>query len=162
MNFLIEKFFDTGNDKVFFFETGYVIGVFFALCLVLLLKILLILIFNRYPRRAKGISIEGENGSLFIGSGAISDLTLSVGKGFDFMKITRVVLLQKKKCFALDITVVYDIEGGSLQTILSDLKSELFLKLQEVFGIDCIMEINFHNRKLTSGKTNTPLKRISS
>lgn len=140
------------NDpELFDFQLGYVSGVFVAIaviCAVLIVKIILFFMFF-YPRRSKGVFIPGASGSLFISANAITDLVRSLESDFKFIEISKVILFDRKKYNDLELHINFDMEGGELPSIASELQSIILSKLKDTFGIDNIKEVNIKIKRVT-------------
>lgn len=85
----------TEDFSIFSFQCGYLLGVFASVLILLLLSLLGVLL--KLPSKAPGVTIETENGSLFIAANAIKDLVRSVGEDFPCFQVLRVGLFQKRK-----------------------------------------------------------------
>lgn len=153
MSTIITKLFDFQNPEIFDFQVGYVSGVGLAIAIILLAILVKILhYFFRYPRKLSGISIPGTDGEIFISAGAITDLVKSTEDDFQFVTISKVQLLDKKIHHAVDLHIDFDIEGGRLPLISSELQLRVLSNLKDTFGIDSIKEVNIRIRKVTLKK----------
>ena len=154
--FSLNNLMNINSPEIFDFQLGYVSGVAVAIaviCAVLLVKIIVYFLFF-YPSRSKGVSIPGASGSLFISANAITDLIKSLEEDFKFIEISKVILLDKKKYNDIELHINFDMEGGELPSIASELQSIILSKLRDTFGIDNIKEININIKRVTVNRNN--------
>jgi len=148
LNVLLEA----NNRDLLNFKYGYLTAV------VLILGLTLIFLFlryiYRYPRRSHGVEIKGPRGSIFISSGAISDLVKSIGEEYDLIEISKVHLLEDRDISYLELQVNLDNDKESSFITLSDeLQNNILNTLKERFGIDTVKEVKLTLRKIESRKS---------
>jgi len=133
------------------FRAGYVWGAIVVLVFFVIIKIAHYYFFGR-KKKVTEICIPGEGGSLFVSSGAIADLVKFVGDKFDYLEITKVSLREKKKGIIMRINVTYDMHGSRLPELGKELKDAIRENLDGRLGIDCVKDIDIHDKKITDKK----------
>lgn len=143
---------NSGNSELLLnFKIGYLTGTIVVLILLILVKIIHYMLFGR-RKKVSEICIPGEGGSLFISSGAISDMVKFVGAKFDYLDISRVSLREGKYGFVMDINVSYDMHGDRFPELTAELKTAIRENLDGRLGIDCIKDIDIHGKKIIDKK----------
>jgi len=145
-NFL-KSVFETVRPGVLEPHVAFLAGVAFALLLLILLmaaKIVIRLFFA--SGKSAGINISGESGSVFISANAVYELIRALEPGFQFLNFRRVTLLDRKKGHALDIEVVFSVEGGAFMGHIDKLKAMIKESLKDTFGVESVSEINVRVR----------------
>lgn len=147
----IGDFFNIANPEFFNFRIGYLTGTIVALSAILLFIFIRIAVYYLffYPKRAKGVLIHGENGSLFISAGAITDMIKTLEKTFKVISIKKVMLLDKNKFNDLEVHIDFDMNEQDLPSIATDFQKTILMTLKDNFGIDCIREVNVKVRRVT-------------
>lgn len=147
----IGEFFNIANPEFFNFRIGYLTGTIVALAAILLFIVIKIAVYYLlfYPRRAKGVLIQGENGSLFISSGAITDMVKTLERNFKVISIRKVLLLDKKKFNDLEVHIDFDMNEQDLPTITMEFQNTIIQTLKDNFGIDRIREVNIKVKRVT-------------
>lgn len=143
----IFKFYTEGDQL----RLGYITGAVISLTAVLMVKVLFSL-FSRYPKRALGINIKGDNGDIFISSNAIINMIRKMEPDFKFIKINKLQLMDYKNSQKLLLKICYDTDGGHLPSLIADYQSMILDKLNSVFGINSITEINFRDETVAKSK----------
>jgi len=147
----ISRYSSPGQEDVLVnFAYGFVVGAAAFLLVLLIVKIVSLIFFSG-QKRAKGIRIAGNNGSLFISSDAIADLIKALEANYRYLDISKVSLYDRNKFYAIEIQVNYDLDGGDLPLMASEFQAMTLSKLNSVFGIDCVKEVNLHVKR--SSKT---------
>ncbi|HBC88054.1 MAG TPA: alkaline shock response membrane anchor protein AmaP [Lentisphaeria bacterium] len=152
MKDILNVLLEANNRDLLNFKYGYLTAV------VLILGLTLIFLFlryiYRYPRRSHGVEIKGPRGSIFISSGAISDLVKSIGEEYDLIEISKVHLLEDRDISYLELQVNLDNDKESSFITLSDeLQNNILNTLKERFGIDTVKEVKLTLRKIESRKS---------
>lgn len=141
MKDMILKFFPSLNaDMVYVF----LLGMFWALALLLLLAILAVLVWLivRKSRSVSGITLENSQGSVFIAANAISDLLYSLDDHFPELEIIRIKLIRDGKELAVQVKVFYSAGGQSMQTLAEAFQNKALELLKNSFGIGNISRID--------------------
>ncbi len=148
INLIVEAY----NNNPASFDYGFATA---AAVIVIFSIIILVLRFvYRYPRRSRGIEIKGPRGSIFISSGAISDLVKSIGGEYDLIEISKVNLMEDSDISFLEIQVSLDNDKESSFISISDeLQNNILNTLKERFGIDTVKEVKLTLRKIESRKS---------
>lgn len=141
-----------GNDEnIFFFQSGYVIGVTACIALFIIVA-LLYWIFFKYPRRQSGVTIRAPRGNVFVSSHAIADLIESLEGDFKDIEIKKVILLNCKKFLRLEIQVNYGLGGESMPAIAESLQEKAVNALNYNFGISSVKDISIRVKRVPSVK----------
>lgn len=139
------------NEQLRNFRAGYIIGALVVIFLFILIKILYHWFFCR-QKKVHEVRIPGEGGSLFVASGAISDMVKFIGATFDYIEIAKVSLREGKYGIVMDINVSYDMHGKRFPELANELKTAIRANLEGQLGIDSIKFIDIHDKKITDTK----------
>lgn len=139
--------FKFSDPEIFAFQSGFLSGVIVFAVLAILIKVMVMIIFG-YPKKVDGIPVEGENGTLFISSTAVSDLVESLEPSFKSVEITKVSLMKdKKRSHFVRVDVIYNIGGGDMTAIASMMQTSIITQLKEVFGISTITSVDIRVKR---------------
>ncbi len=129
----------------------------FISCGVIFLSVLIICyIFQILSRkRVREIIIPGNNGSLIIAAGAISNMvqTLVTCK-FKYITIKKIILWKGKRGTSMELHASYDIDGGRLPDVAEDMREEILKNLDGQLGITSVKEVIPNIKKITSQNLN--------
>ena len=140
------------------FNMGFLSAIAVILAILFILLVLrLIVAFIFRTRRCSGVTINGENGDVFISSSAITSLIRSLEHEFKFVEIDKVRLYTRSKVQFLNIQIDFDASGGGLPPLSADLQARVLSALKEVFGIESITKVHITLRNIT---INEPLPKI--
>ncbi len=143
---------DYGSKELLNFKEGFLTGLIVVIGLTIVLLFLRYI--YRYPRRSKGIEISGVKGSIFITSGAISDLVKSIGDEYELMEIYKVHLLEDKDFSYLELQVnMENDKESSFITLSDDIQNNILNTLKDRFGIDSVKEVKMNLRKIDTRKS---------
>ena len=133
------------------FKCGYITAT--ALILGFSILFLVFRLMYRYPRRMRGIKINGPRGSIFITSDAISDLVKSIGEEYEIVEISKVHLLEGRTFSFIELQVILDNDGeSSFLTLAEDIQNNILKTLNDRFGIDTVREVKLNLKKIESTK----------
>ncbi len=134
------------------FKLGFVAGVLVFAILAVLIRLVLLYL-SRGDRRSRGIKISGDNGSIVISPGAISDLVKGIGNGIKHVEVSKVKLLEAQdETLYLEVHIV--MAGG--ETRFGDISNEFQRQVVETvkdrFGVQCIKSVAVHLDKIVDVK----------
>ncbi|HCE45462.1 MAG TPA: alkaline shock response membrane anchor protein AmaP [Lentisphaeria bacterium] len=143
---------DDNSRDLLNFKQGYLTA------LVVMLGLTIIFLFlryiYRYPKRSRGIELKGSKGSIFITSGAISDLVKSIGDEYELIEISKVSLLEDKDVSYLELQVsIENDKESSFITLSDDIQNNIITTLKERFGIENVKEVKLNLRKIETRKS---------
>ncbi len=142
------------------FKIGFIVGGVFIIISAVIAKIVAFILF-RVAKQAAGISVNTENGILFISSNAISDLIKTLEKDFKTIKIQKVALYQiGSNDFSLNLEITFNAAGEGLVDISSVLQNRILNDLKAVFGITEILKIHIKVKKATLKPSSAPVTPI--
>ena len=157
----MEAFFKSifqAKGEALYFNRGFLSAIAVILAILFILLVLrLIVAFIFRTRRCSGVTINGENGDVFISSSAITSLIRSLEHEFKFVEIDKVRLYTRSKVQFLNIQIDFDASGGGLPPLSADLQSRVLSALKDVFGIESINKVHITLRNIT---INEPLPKI--
>ncbi len=140
------------------FNRGFLSAIAVILAILFILLVLrLIVAFIFRTRRCGGVTINGDNGDVFISSSAITSLIRSLEQEFKFVEIDKVRLYTRSKQQFLNIQIDFDASGGGLPPLSADLQARVLSALKDVFGIESITKVHITLRNIT---INEPLPKI--
>ena len=141
MKNMMTKLFPTLTpDNAYFFLQG----MFWALVLMIVLLILagFFWLILRRSKYVSGITMNTENGSLFVAASAVSDLIYSLDDNFPDFEIVRVRLIRDGKDFAVQVKVYYAANGQSMLSLTEAFQSLARERLKAAFGIENVSRID--------------------
>ena len=148
-NFLLN---DDNSRDLLNFKQGYLTAVVVIFGLTIIFLFLRYV--YRYPRRSRGVEIKGSNGSIFITSGAISDLVKSIGDEYELIEISKVSLLEDKDLSYLELQVnIENDKESSFITLSDDIQNNIITTLKERFGINNVNQVKLNLRKIETRKS---------
>ena len=123
---------------------AFLLGMFWALALLVLLFLLLIILWLIFRRNhsVSGITLETQRGSVFIAASAISDLLYSLDDHFPELEILRIRLIRDSKNLAVQVKVFYSAGGQSMQVLAEAFQTKALELLKTSFGIENISRID--------------------
>jgi len=143
---------DDNSRDLLNFKQGYLTAVVVIFGLTIIFLFLRYI--YRYPKRSHGVEIKGARGSIFITSGAISDLVKSIGDEYELIEIPKVSLLEDKNASYLELQVnIENDKESSFITLSDDIQNNIITTLKERFGIDNIKEVKLNLRKIETRKS---------
>jgi len=149
LNFLLN---DDNSRDLLNFKQGYLTAVVVIFGLTIIFLFLRYV--YRYPRRSRGVEIKGSNGSIFITSGAISDLVKSIGDEYELIEISKVSLLEDKDLSYLELQVnIENDKESSFITLSDDIQNNIITTLKERFGINNVNQVKLNLRKIETRKS---------
>ncbi|MHB9137835.1 MAG: alkaline shock response membrane anchor protein AmaP [Victivallaceae bacterium] len=132
------------------FNMGFISAIAVILAILLFLLILrLVIAFVFRTKRCHGVTINGENGDIFISSAAITSLIRSLENDFKFVAIDKVRLYTRNRQQFLNIQIDFDASGGGLPPQSADLQLRVLATLKETFGIESISKVHITLRNIT-------------
>ena len=141
MKNMIARFFPSlSPDTVYIF----LLGMFWALILLVVLMLLagfFWLLIHR-SKAVSGITLNTQQGTLFIAASAISDLIYSLDERFPDLEILRVRLIRDGKDLAIQVKVYYASSGQSMLALTEDFQTKAAELLKTAFGIENISRID--------------------
>ena len=127
---------DTGSELF----AGFMMGLM-VFGLLILAALFLYWIFHS-PRHVRGITLQGERGSVFISARSISDLIGSLEKEFPGIEIVRVGLFSRRNEPYLEAHLEYQpSENSALPSLLDSFQKRALSELESSFGITSVREI---------------------
>lgn len=154
MNFLISNV-DAWLEKLGYclpgFTNGLITGIFLAVVLYALIKILIFI--NRCgSNKCEGVVSKSEAGELIISSVAISDLVKSVEDEFAGITILKTVLFRKKQDYS--IRLIADLESNNINfpNLVIKIRNKILQCLSENLGVSCIQQIDIHLKRVKTSK----------
>ncbi len=136
------------------FERGFYTALILA-GLVLFLVIVLCLIAKLLFRKpaVPGVTLEREDGDIFISRNALSTAVFHLEDEFPGFEVLKVLLGHGRRGeLELAVTVLFDEKSGAFDKISNSFKKRVFDILQHSFGIDSIKSVSIALSKLP----NTP------
>lgn len=128
------------------FQTALVLA---ALVFLLLLVICLILKLIFRKPAVPGVTLEREDGNIFIARNAIYTAVCRLESEFSELEILKVTLQRgARKELALNITVLFDENGSSFDALAGSFKQRVFEMLSKSFGIDSIKTVSITLSKI--------------
>lgn len=132
------------------FNMGFISAIALVLAILFFLLILrLVVAFIFRNRRCHGITINGENGDIFISGSAITSLIRALENEFKFVAIDKVRLYTRSRQPFLNIQIDFDAAGGGLPPQSADLQLRVLASLKETFGIESIKKVHITLRNIT-------------
>lgn len=140
------------------FNRGFLTAIAVILLILFILLVLRLLVaFIFRTRRCSGITINGNNGDVFISSSAITSLIRSLEHEFKFVEIDKVRLYTCNRQQFMNIQIDFDASGGGLPPLSANLQARVLSALKDVFGIESITKVNITLRNVTISE---PLPKI--
>ena len=128
------------------FQTALVLA---ALVFLLLLVICLILKLIFRKPAVPGVTLEREDGNIFIARNAIYTAVCRLESEFAELEILKVTLQRgARKELALNITVLFDENGSAFDALAGSFKQRVFEMLNKSFGIDSIKTVSITLSKI--------------
>lgn len=128
--------FDTGSEFLAGFMSGLMV---FALALLIALILYWLIATSR---RAKGILLQAERGTVFIAARSISDLVKSLEADFIGLKIDKVSLRSRRSSTWLEVQMEFQpADGTALPQLLDSFQKKTLAELEAAFGINSISEV---------------------
>lgn len=165
----MEKIYDwvSGNFWLIPGENDFERGFYTALILtglILLLIIVLCLIVKLWFRKPAipGVTLEREDGDIFISRHALSSAVYHLEDDFPGIEILKVALTNGRKGdLELAVSLAYDEKQGSFESAAKAFKARIFRELHGTFGIDVIKTVALHLTRLPDsrriGDSNDPI-----
>ena len=136
------------------FERGFQTALILA-ALVFLLLIVLGLILKICFRKpaVPGVTLEREDGNIFISRNAICNAITRLEEEFTELEIIKVVMLRNRRR-ELELAVNVEFEAGSeaFDAVAGALKQRIFVMLNKSFGIDTIKSISINLIRIPEGR----------
>ena len=128
------------------YKAGFLTAVALIVLLFLLWQILRL--FSR--KRVREIIIPASGGSLVVSAGAVSNLVQAViDNRFRCIKVKKIILWKNGRGTTLEISGSFDVDGGKLPDVASELKDAVLKSLDGQLGITSIREIVPNIREIT-------------
>lgn len=125
------------------FEGGFYAALLLA-ALVFLLLVVLCLILKLILRKpaVTGVTLEREDGDIFISRNAIFAAVCRLEKDFPELEIIKVVMNRNRKQeLGLTVTVLFDEDNRAFDTVAGEFKSRVFVMLNKSFGIESVKSV---------------------
>jgi hypothetical protein len=127
---------DTGNELL----AGFMAGLLTFALLLLIALLLYWIISSR--RRAKGIALQAEHGTVFVSARSISDLVCSLEDEFPGIEVAKVNLYNRRHETYLETHLEYQpSDGANLPSLLNEFQKKTLSTLATSFGINSIREV---------------------
>lgn len=128
--------FDTGSEFLAGFMSGLMVFAFTLLIALILYWLI------ATSRRAKGILLQAERGTVFIAARSISDLVKSLESDFPGLKIDKASLRSRRSSTWLEVLIEFQpTDGMPLPQMLDAFQKKTLAELEAVFGINSISEV---------------------
>lgn len=128
--------FDTGSEFLAGFMSGLMVFAFTLLIALILYWLI------ATSRRAKGILLQAERGTVFISARSISDLVKSLESDFPGLKIDKASLRSRRSSTWLEVLMEFQpTDGMPLPQMLDTFQKKTLAELEAVFGINSISEV---------------------
>lgn len=128
--------FDTGSEFLAGFMSGLMVFAFTLLIALILYWLI------ATSRRAKGILLQAERGTVFISARSISDLVKSLESDFPGLKIDKASLRSRRSSTWLEVLMEFQpTDGMPLPQMLDAFQKKTLAELEAVFGINSISEV---------------------
>ena len=128
--------FDTGSEFLAGFMSGLMVFAFTLLIALILYWLI------ATSRRAKGILLQAERGTVFIAARSISDLVKSLESDFPGLKIDKASLRSRRSSTWLEVLIEFQpTDGMPLPQMLDAYKKKTLAELEAAFGINSISEV---------------------
>ncbi|MBR7144980.1 MAG: hypothetical protein IKD10_08565 [Lentisphaeria bacterium] len=135
------------------FERGFYLALLLT-ALVFFLLLLLCLILKLIFRKpaVPGVTLEREDGDIFISRNAIFTAVCRLESAFPELEILKVNMLRKRHGeLALTVTVMFDERDKSFDAVAGAFKQQVFAMLNKSFGIDAIKSVAINLAKIPAG-----------
>ena len=132
------------------FERGFFLALLLT-ALVFFLLLLLCLILKLIFRKPSvpGVTLERENGDIFISRNAIFAAVCRLEKAFPELEILKVGMSRKRRGeLGLTVTVMFDERGSSFDAVAESFKQQVFIMLSKSFGIDSVTSVEINLSKI--------------
>ena len=136
------------------FERGFYLALLLT-ALVFFLLLLLCLILKLIFRKpaVPGVTLEREDGDIFISRNAIFTAVCRLESAFPELEILKVNMLRKRHGeLALAVTVMFDERDKSFDAVAGAFKQQVFAMLNKSFGIDAIKSVAINLAKIPAVK----------
>ena len=128
--------FDTGSEFLDGFMSGLMVFAFTLLIALILYWLI------ATSRRAKGILLQAERGTVFIAARSISDLVKSLESDFPGLKIDKASLRSRRSSTWLEVLMEFQpTDGMPLPQMLDAFQKKTLAELEAAFGINSISEV---------------------
>lgn len=128
--------FDTGSEFLAGFMSGLMVFAFTLLIALILYWLI------ATSRRAKGILLQAERGTVFIAARSISDLVKSLESDFPGLKIDKASLRSRRSSTWLEVLMEFQpTDGMPLPQMLDAFQKKTLAELEAAFGINAISEV---------------------
>lgn len=128
--------FDTGSEFLAGFMSGLMVFAFTLLIALILYWLI------ATSRRAKGILLQAERGTVFIAARSISDLVKSLESDFPGLKIDKASLRSRRSSTWLEVLMEFQpTDGMPLPQMLDAFQKKTLTELEAAFGINSISEV---------------------
>lgn len=128
--------FDTGSEFLAGFMSGLMVFAFTLLIALILYWLI------ATSRRAKGILLQAERGTVFIAARSISDLVKSLESDFPGLKIDKASLRSRRSSTWLEVLMEFQpTDGMELPQMLDAFQKKTLAELEAAFGINSISEV---------------------
>ena len=145
------------------FERGFYLALLLT-ALVFFLLLLLCLILKLIFRKPSvpGVTLEREDGDIFISRNAVFTAVCRLENSFPELEILKVNMLRKRHGeLALAVTVMFCERDKSFDAVAGEFKQQIFIMLNKSFGIDSVKSVAINLSKIPHEKdddfgNNTP------
>ena len=128
--------FDTGSEFLAGFMSGLMVFAFTLLIALILYWLI------ATSRRAKGILLQAERGTVFIAARSICDLVKSLESDFPGLKIDKASLRSRRSSTWLEVLMEFQpTDGMPLPQMLDAFQKKTLAELEAAFGINPISEV---------------------
>ena len=131
------------------YKEGLLAGIIIVIVILIILR-LLVLFFTPKHCRSHGVYANGEGGTVFVSSVAISDLINALECEFDGIKFSKTVLFRRKSKYYIKILAALETKDVNFPDLIGTIRNKIFDALSKNLGIDCIEKIDIHLRKVKS------------
>ena len=132
------------------FERGFQTALLLAAMVFFLLLIICLILKLIFRKPAvPGVTLEREDGNIFIARNAIYTAVCRLESDFPELEILKVVLQRgARKDLALSVTVMFDENGSAFDELAGTFKQRVFDMLSKSFGIDSIKTVSVNLSKI--------------
>lgn len=140
-----------GNSE---FECGFYTALLLAAAVFFLLFVICLILKLLFRKPAvPGVTLEREDGNIFISRNAIFTAVSHLESEFPELEIMKVVMQRSRsRELGLIVTVMFDERNNSFVTVAGMFKQRIFAMLNKSFGIDSVTSVAINLAKIPAGK----------
>ena len=136
------------------FERGFYTALLLAAAVFFLLFVLCLILKLLFRKPAiPGITLEREDGNIFISRNAVFTAVSRLEYEFPELEILKVTMVRnRRRELGLNITVLFDERDNSFDAVAGALKQRTFTMLNKSFGIDSVKSVAINLAKIPAGR----------